>query len=104
MDLVGHIQKGAVATPNQEWMHQRGTLAEALEAVDQKFSRQGPGWFGLGCFSATGADWFGLGCLFSATGAGWFGLGCFAATGPLWDDTARDVKEGQEQRQWEQQL
>ena len=50
LDLVGHIQKGAVATPNQEWMHQRGTLAEALEAVDQKFSRQGPGWFGLGCF------------------------------------------------------
>ena len=48
LDLVGHIQKGAVATPNQEWMHQRGTLAEALEAVDQKFSRQGPGWFGLG--------------------------------------------------------
>ena len=38
-DLVDHIQKGAGATPKQEWKHLRGTwcLAEALKAMDQRF-------------------------------------------------------------------
>ena len=38
-ELVDHIQKGAGATPEQEWKHLRGAwcLAEALKAMDQRF-------------------------------------------------------------------